>query len=63
MNWLAIIVITTNVHGIQFMERIPADSEIACNAAVSAYVEKYDADPAKYFYDCVDIGSIVKGGK
>lgn len=63
MNWLAIIVVTTNVGHISWMEKIPAASKVACEVAVSIYQQRYDAAPAGYFYECVDIGSIVNGAK
>ena len=63
MNWLAIIVVTTNVHHTQYMERIPVASEIACEVAVSLYEQRYDAALASMLYECVDIGAIVRGSK
>lgn len=63
MGWLAIIVITTNIGGVQYMERIPAATQADCEMAVTHYVDGYSAAPAKYYYECVDIGSIVRGGK
>ncbi|QKC99161.1 hypothetical protein [Mesorhizobium sp. NZP2298] len=66
MNWLAVIVVTTNMGGVQYMERFPVSSEISCEEAVNKWAADYEAKglaPAKYFYECVDIGSIVKGAQ
>ena len=62
MNWLAIIVVTTTLHGTQYMVRIPAASEVECEAAVVKWEEDYvkgDFASASDFYECIDIGSIV----
>lgn len=66
MNWLAIIVVTTNLNCVQYVERIPVTSSAACEVAVTRWEEDYvsrDLAPASYFYECVNIGSIVKGAK
>lgn len=61
MNWLAIIVITTNVGHVITVEKIQAPTQSSCEVNVQRYIDSYDAAPAKYFYECIDIGSIVRG--
>lgn len=66
MHWLAIIIVTTTVGNTQYMVRIPASTEVACEAAVVKWEADYvkgDFASASDFYECVDIGSIVKGVK
>lgn len=58
MHWLAIIVITTNIGGTQYMHLIPSESQVACEIEVAAYVGTYNGAPVKYFYECVDINAL-----
>ncbi len=60
MNWLAIIVVTTINH-VTIIEKIQAPTRDSCETNVNRYIESYDSAPEKYFYECIDIGSIVRG--